>query len=119
MRSIKSQNVSGFLLPAPTGDPRSGDSCPAGPVGIASAVPYAITRVAEQAAVENADFVGSVSFMIEINGEPHRINGIGALDGIGVRFFEKDQGHEGRDIRIWQICAVPGSGFMAEHAAAL
>ncbi len=114
-----SHNDAHFDSPAPTGHPRRGENHPAGPPGIASAVPYAITHVHGRAATGNADFVGTVNFQIEIDGEPYQVHGVGALDGFGVRFYQKDQEHDGRDIRIWQICAIAGKGFMAEHAASI
>ncbi len=123
LRSLMGLNfahdVPNSLSPPPPVTRATGEPHPAGPPGIASAVPYAITRVAGRAAAGNTDFVGNVSFLIEIEGEQYQVDGVGALDGIGVRFYQKDEDHDGRDIRIWQIRAIPGSGFMAEHAAAI
>jgi hypothetical protein len=109
-------NYSSPLLP--TGHPQNLEK-DCGPPGIASAVPYTITGVGGRPASCNADFVGEVSFLIDIEGEPCQIDGVGSQDGVGVRFYQKDPDHDGRDVRVWRICRVPGAGFVAEHAAAI
>ncbi len=119
MGSNKSPAIATPVRQTPGGRPRGDHAHSGGAPGIASAVSYAITGVGGQTASANADFVGDVSFLIEIHGEPCQIDGVGALDGVGVRFYQKDEDHDGRDIRIWQICAVPGTGFMAAHAASI
>ena len=59
-------------------------------------------------------FLGATDFLIAIDDEPCRIQGIGVRDAIGVRFTEiPDPQHTSRKRRTWRICAVPGSGFMA------
>ncbi|MCU1500088.1 MAG: hypothetical protein JWM47_4041 [Acidimicrobiales bacterium] len=88
---------------------------------ISSGTPYRVTRTDGQPAMTAADFLGNGSFLIHLNDQHARIGGVGALDavGTGVRFYEKDFDHEGRDVRIWHIRAMPDQQIVAEHEAAI
>lgn len=82
---------------------------------------YLVVEVAGQPA-NNAriiDFLGEVSFVAESNGQRHRVSGIGAHGLTGVRFYEKDDRHHGKDVRIWQIDSQPGGRFAACHTPAI
>ena len=104
---------------ADTPDVSTGDPSSATPPGVASAMPYVITKVTRHVAFSNSDFVGHVSFVIDLDGHPCQIDGVGTLNGDGVRFQQKDESHDGRDVRVWQIRGAGGAEFVAEHAAAI
>ena len=57
--------------------------------------------------------IGAVKVTIEVGRDLHRISGIGMRDGIGVRFYENGPDAVIAD-QAWRMCAVPGTGFMAE-----
>ena len=89
------------------------------PESVRSGTPYEITAVAGHDATSLDEFAGETRFVIECLGERHEIYGQGALDGQSVRFYQKDECHEGKDVRVWRITAEGGRGFTAEHAAAI
>jgi hypothetical protein len=86
--------------------------------GVASAVPYAIVEVGGRLNYVAADLLGEVSFVIEVDGEACHIDGNGTRDGGEVVFYQKDNDHEGRDVRVWQI-RDSLVGCTAEHVAAM
>ncbi len=91
----------------------------AAPDSVVSGSPYTVTEVAGHAVRSLSDFAGETEFVIEGRGEHHRITGIGAIQDNGVRFYQKDSCHEGKDVRIWQITGSAQGPFVAEHSAAI
>lgn len=91
------------------------------PAAIASGTPYRVTHVDGAPAGALTDFLGDSSFLIHLETQHLLISGVGAVDrgGNGIRFYQKDPKHEGRDIRIWQIRALHDNQFIAEHVAAI
>jgi hypothetical protein len=79
---------------------------------------YRILEVAGHAPHQISDFVGAQSFTVETGLRNSRVSGIGSNTGIGVIFRQRGTRHpstSGRArFRDWRICAVPGTGFMAE-----
>lgn len=92
---------------------------PVGPPGVASSVPYGITGIQKRNNCVPADFIGEVSFVIDLNGQPFCVEGTGVAKGTGVRFYQKDNQHDGRDVRVWRISAAGGSRCVAEHVPAM
>ncbi len=88
---------------------------------ITSGTPYLVTRTDGRPAATTSEFLGAGAFMIHSQDQHARIGGVGALDayGTGVRFYEKDSHHDGRDVRVWHIWALPDHQFVAEHVAAI
>jgi hypothetical protein len=79
---------------------------------------YRILEVAGHAPRQISDFVGAQSFTVETGLRKSQVSGIGSNTGIGVTFRQRGARHpsaSGRArFRDWRICAVPGTGFMAE-----
>lgn len=81
--------------------------------------PYRVLHVTDGSApLCVADFLGESCFVIDRDGDRRRINGTGAPDGIGVRFHQEHRDRVGMAVSVWRICAVPGTGFMAEPIGA-
>jgi hypothetical protein len=87
------------------------------PKSVISGVAYAVLDVGERSPTSIQEFVGVTRFTIDNHG-PYVVRGCGALSAGRVRFYEKDHGGDGRDVRVWQITASGEAGFTAEHAAA-
>ncbi len=88
---------------------------------VVSGVPYAVTRADGSPALALAEFVGDTAFRVHQAAQHSLISGSGMLTPGGdvVRFYQKDPGHEGRDIRVWRLQAIPGRGVTAQHDAAI
>jgi hypothetical protein len=63
-------------------------------------------------------FIGNGSFTLDKDGVESVVSGSGAADGTGVRFYEKDVEHGGKDVRAWQITQDPDGQFVATPVAA-
>jgi hypothetical protein len=72
---------------------------------------YLIINVEGRRDAHIEDFIGPTSFHINVNGTAYRVDGAGTRDGIGVRFHQTNRARTGR---TWRMCAVPGTGLMAE-----
>jgi hypothetical protein len=81
-------------------------------------VKYAITEVSGHLAADVSECIGHISFVVQIDGQNREISGSGVASEVGVRFYQEYLNHQSKDIRVWDICAVPGGGFTAEHSAA-
>lgn len=90
-------------------------------LSISSGVPYGVSRPDGTVPRGVADFLGDSSFRIHQRDRHSLVTGTGALDdaGTGVRFYQKDHAHDGRDVRVWHLRPVPDGGFTAEHEAAI
>ena len=85
------------------------------PEPVVSGVPYRVSGVDGDPAVDLSDFVGTVSIVIDKNGTPYVIEGEGThRDGV-ARVHEKS-GKGGKDIRVWKVYPGPDGGFQAETA---
>lgn len=85
-------------------------------------MPYRVTPVGDRELNDVSEFVGDRSFLVhQHNHPPVVVVGTGVLDaaGTGVRFYQKDDGHEGRDVRVWHIHATADHQFSAQHEAAI
>ena len=89
--------------------------------GISSGTHYSVTRVDGRLPDSAADFLGETSFLIHQDEQHLQIDGIGQPDthGTGVHFYQKDPGHEGRDVRIWHLRSLPDLQLIAEHIASI
>ena len=88
---------------------------------IASGTPYLVTRTDGQPPSTVREFLGAHSFLIHQDRQHSLVTGVGSPDaiGTGVRFYQKDPTHDGRDIRIWHLRALPDNRCVAEHEAAI
>lgn len=64
------------------------------------------------------DFVGGAEFTIELHGHEVRVIGVGVGDKHGVRFHQKDDGPDGKDVRLWRITGDHVNGWFAEPTSA-
>ena len=80
---------------------------------VASGRPYLVVEVSGAHPADIADFVGDISFVAVIDTQTYRIEGTGARNAAGVRFFEKD-GATGKDLRTWQVISTIAGDFEAE-----
>ena len=85
------------------------------PTSVVSGIVYPIVSVAGHACKQITDFLNDTEFAIDNDG-PYTAKGCGSADGDDVRFYEKDHGGDGRDIRVWHIARTPEGTFTAEHA---
>jgi len=83
---------------------------------VASGRPYLVVEVSGAHPVGLDDFVGDVWFVAVIDVQTYRIQGTGARDASGVRFWEKDAG-TGKDLRTWQVIATDAGDFEAVAVA--
>ena len=88
---------------------------------IASGTPYRVTHTDGQPPLAVTEFLGTHAFLIHQNRQHALVTGVGSLDavGTGVRFYQKDPTHEGRDVRVWHLRALPDNMCVAEHQAAI
>lgn len=91
----------------------------ASPDPIVSGRVYTIIDIKGQEPLLIDDFVGATEFSLAGDGVPHLITGVGAADSHGVRFYEKDPFHHGKDVRIWDITPTADGRFSAQHAASI
>lgn len=90
-----------------------------GSAPIVSGRPYTVVEVSGRPATHLDEFVGATSFIVEGDGTPHLVPGIGAVTDTSVRFHQKDPEHHGKDVRIWIVSQNAEGGFSAEHVAAI
>ena len=64
-----------------------------------------------------AQFMGNGSFTFDNDGVESVVSGSGAAEGAGVRFYEKDVQHGGKDVRAWYITQDPDGRFVATPMA--
>jgi hypothetical protein len=88
------------------------------PEPVISGWPYAVTEVAGRPPQTFDEFVHHGRFVIDRDGTPYEVVGTGVLVEDGVRFHEKDMGHDGKDVRVWQVTRIEDGTFMVQHAAA-
>ena len=63
------------------------------------------------------DFLGGAVFTVQWREQDLLVAGLGAPAGAGVRFYEKDAGNGGKDVRVWYInCSTPPGQFFASTA---
>jgi hypothetical protein len=79
---------------------------------VASGRPHLVVEVSGGQPVDLDDFVGDVSFVSVVGTQTYRIEGTGARNDAGVRFFEKDAA--GKDLRTWQVTATDAGDFEAQ-----
>ena len=82
----------------------------------ASGLPYPVMTVAGEPPSGLDQFVGEVEFRILKSGAESAVHGVGARSDDSVRFSEKTEG-SGKDVRVWQIRAGNGGGFVATSMA--
>jgi hypothetical protein len=82
---------------------------------LASGRPLSVTAVAGQ----STDDLGALSgeaettFTVDNDGSPYEVQGAGAPEGDAVRFYEKDNGAAGRDVRVWLVERAADGGLVA------
>lgn len=77
---------------------------------------YPILGLADGSPVTALDsFVGSIRFLVDLDGIPYPVCGFGRKVDGAVRFFQKSADGQGRDIRIWGVTRSDdgGTGFCA------
>jgi hypothetical protein len=72
---------------------------------LASGRPLSVTAVAGQstADLDALTRAAETTFTVDNDGHPYEVQGAGAPEGDGVRFYEKDNGASGRDVRVWRV----------------
>lgn len=84
---------------------------------VSSGRPYQVVQVGDRIPTSLAEFVGHTAVVIDCGGRQQILTGVGDRGGEFVRFHEKDAA-TGKDVRVWRIGSVAGSGFAAEAIAA-
>lgn len=83
---------------------------------IVSGRTYQVLEIADQGSVTLEGFVGPARFLVDLDGVPYPVCGVGRRVGDVVRFYQKTHDGQGRDIRTWEIRAAgAGAGFCARH----
>jgi hypothetical protein len=90
----------------------------AAPDPVSSGRPYRVIAVDGQSPGALEQFVGDTAFTIGTEGMESTVCGLGTMHESGVRFYEKDVDHDGKDVRVWEISAGPDEGFSATPTAA-
>jgi hypothetical protein len=85
---------------------------------IPSGLPYPIVSIDGQEPQTLDQFVGAATFTIRAGSVEVLVSGQGSPAGAEVRFQEKDEDHDGKDVRAWQIAALAEGGFSASAASA-
>jgi hypothetical protein len=80
---------------------------------VPSGLAYAVVSVADAPAASLEQFTGEVTITIDRGTGETMIAGVGSLDGECVRFQEKDIGHDGKDVRVWEIRPGADGAFTA------
>jgi hypothetical protein len=87
------------------------------PEPIVSSERYVVTDLDGRQPRDPSDFIGPVCALIERHGQLHRIVGMGGeVDG-AVRIYEKDQGPDGKDVRVWNLIHEDDGSFTVIHGA--
>lgn len=84
---------------------------------VSSGLSYQMVQVGDRTPTSLADFVGHVAVVIDCGGRQQVLTGVGDSRGEFVRFHQKDAA-TGKDVRVWRIGSVAGSGFAVEATAA-
>lgn len=87
------------------------------PESLVSGRPYPVTAVGSAAPSALGDFAGETDFTVDRDGTPYRVRGVGVLRDPLVRVHEKDEDHDGKDVRVWEVRQTGDGGFVAETAA--
>jgi hypothetical protein len=88
------------------------------PNPVASATPYAVLLVGDQAPMSTEAIASAEAFTVDLAGVQYQVRGCGRVVGESVRFHEKDVANGGKDIRVWTVTRHDDGSFTAEHAAA-
>jgi hypothetical protein len=86
------------------------------PEPVASGLPHKVTSVAGRTPAGLDEFLGDTEFEIDKDGSGYVVRGCGRQHDEQVLFQEKDLGHAGKDIRVWQITGGD-DGYRAAHKA--
>jgi hypothetical protein len=73
------------------------------PNPVASGQAYRVVSIDGSPPSALEQFIGVTGFVVAIGDAESQIGGQGSVDGVGVRFQEKDVDHAGKDVRVWQI----------------
>jgi hypothetical protein len=87
------------------------------PDPVSSGRPYQIVGSSAGTPHDLYQFTGAATFTVDNNGATLVVSGLGAEDGTGVRFLEKDVEHSGKDVRAWLITEDPAGRFVATPIA--
>jgi len=85
------------------------------PVPVVSGRPYRILGLVPGELRTLGDFVGELGFDIDLDGAPYRVCGTGRAVAGAIRFYEKDSGGSGKDVRVWAVSCAAAADFVAEH----
>jgi hypothetical protein len=88
------------------------------PDPVPSGRPHRVITVGGREPNALEQFLGETVFTIGKGEAESTIAGLGTMHESGVRFYEKDVQHDGKDVRVWQISAEPDDGFSATATAA-
>lgn len=80
---------------------------------VVSGVPYTVAEVGGRPPTSLDEFVEHCEFVLQGTTGQHLVAGEGTRDGDTVRFHEKAERGEGKDVRVWTISPTD-EGFCAE-----
>ncbi|HEX2804545.1 MAG TPA: hypothetical protein VHN80_00050 [Kineosporiaceae bacterium] len=88
------------------------------PLPVVSGKPYRVSTVANRPPDRLEDFFGTITLVIDLDGDPYTVCGTGVeLGQDRVHVYEKSDHGGGKDIRVWTIRRDDATPyFLAEHA---
>ncbi len=75
---------------------------------VVSGRPYRVLAANGRSTPALSDLAGSGWFTVERDDAEHRVQGEGTLLDDVVRFHEKSEGGDGKDLRVWTVGYVDG-----------
>ncbi len=79
---------------------------------------YTVTEADGRLPTGLADCIGERVLTLVMNGLSHRMFGTGVEHSGRVRFYQKDLGPDGKDVRLWTISDPGDNSLLAEHCPA-
>jgi hypothetical protein len=87
------------------------------PRPVVSGKPYCVSTVASRTPGRLDDFLGTITLVIDLDGDPYTVCGTGVeIDPDCVHVYEKSDHGAGKDIRVWTVRRNDLTpSFLAEH----
>lgn len=82
---------------------------------VSSGRPYTVTEVDGRPPSGLASCVGERTLTLALNAMSYRVYGSGVATSGTVRFYQKDLGPDGKDVRVWTIRDPGDNPLIAEH----
>ncbi len=87
----------------------------AGDEPVSSGRAYTLTEVDGRPPAGLVSCVGERTLTLALNDLSYRVYGSGVASSGTVRFYQKDLGPDGKDVRVWTIRDPGGTPLIAEH----